>query len=203
MADDICKCRPNLSAVSFAGVAMSNAPSARLWACAASPFAFLAEVAASRALEFASLISWSEMDCKWPEKINTPASPANSPKRLMATIQTNMNLGSLVHLIHPGSFPCSSRYSPAAPCAKTSPHTRSSNSQPLSQCSVVDLDREKKYPISPYRPLGGLGVFITGLAASCIFLMGRLRHDPGKRRPSCGDPRNRQRNRSVQAKENS
>jgi hypothetical protein len=122
-----------------------------------------------RALSCATSISL--MDCKWPENIYTPASPANSPKRLIATIQTKTCTGELDHFIQRGSFPCSSRYSPAAPYARTKPQIRSSNSDPSSQFSVADFDRESKYPISRYRLLAGLGILITGVVVSLAYCL--------------------------------
>jgi hypothetical protein len=140
-----------------------------------------AEFLASRAFELASLISWSAMDCRWLENRDTPASPANSPKRLMATIQTNTSLGFLDHLIQIGSLSCSSRYSPAAPYASTKPQTRSIHSDASRQCSVAPLDKERKYPISPYRLLGACGILLTGLATSSIYLLSKMCHNRSRR----------------------
>ena len=103
--------------------------------------------------------------------MNTPASPTNSPTKLMATIQTKTILGRLVHFIHLGSVPCSSIYSPAAPSARIKPHSRMVISDASSHLSVagfeIDAD-EKRYPMSPYRILGGIGVVITGIGIAIL-----------------------------------
>jgi hypothetical protein len=93
--------------------------------------------------------------------------------RLIATIHTNTSFGLLDHAIQRGSVPCSSMYSPAAPNARTRPHRTSRLSDTFSPVSAVDFEREsqeRRYPISPYRLLGAIGIVLTGIAAAILHL---------------------------------
>ncbi len=129
-----------------------------------------ASASADAARTLSAATSLSLMVCRRPEKAKTPASPANSPIRLITIIHMNMVLGWLDQAIHLGNFSWSSRYSPITPNANTKPEIKSNTSQELRNFSVVSFKGEsptqKKYPINPYRILGAIGIIVSGLGVA-------------------------------------
>jgi hypothetical protein len=68
-------------------------------------------------------------------------------------------------------------YSPAAPNASTSPHRTSKLSDVFNPVSAADFEsdiQERRYPISPYRLLGAIGIVLTGIAVAILYLSRRV-----------------------------
>ena len=64
-------------------------------------------------------------------------------------------------------------YSPAAPIARIKPHSNIKISDESSARSVTGLESDinkKKYLISPYRLLAGIGIVLTGIAVATLYL---------------------------------
>ncbi len=108
------------------------------------------------------LSSPSSIDCKCDEKANTPPSPNSSPATPTMTRISNTAVG------HNNSRVGSFLYSPKIPNTKTTPDIRSSHSETSSPIVLAAFDQEKRYPISPYTLLGGIGMALPGIALLII-----------------------------------